>query len=458
MLVLAASFLDQIDYFVVQVALPTIESQFGSTLADAQWIIGGYGITLAGFLLLSGRAGDSYGQKRVFVSGMALFTFASLAAGFAPSLLLLVIFRLVQGIGAAMTTVTALAIFFGLFRDEKDRIRYYGIFVTSFSAGAATGLIAGGVLTDFFGWRSIFFFNVPIGLGILTLSQRYLRSDENKGPRRKLDLPGAVTVTGGLVVFVYAMTNAANVGFLSPGCLLPLFVSASVFVGFAIIEFRSEFPLVPLRFVLRPEVLTINALCFFVTLTAGVTLLLTVYFQSVLGWSPLLSGIGLLPVTVTFSIGGGWAAARVQSWLGLRRTLLVSLTMMTAGAIVLTRISTAGNYLVNPLPGMIIFAIGTSFVFPAIFAEASVTAKQGEEGLASGIINTSFRVAIPVGIAIILETVSYAGSLVGSVDPSSTSSGLTVALQYGFAAAAVICLVSLAIALRVRDSNIIPSA
>jgi len=245
-LIVAASFLDIIDFSIVQVALPTIQNQFLVSLADAQWIIGAYGITLAGFLMLSGRAGDIYGQKKIFIGGIVIFTIASFAAGLAPTFLTLIVFRSVQGIGAAMSTVTAFAIFIALFREGKERNRYTGIFIAVVSAGFAVGSVAGGILTTLFGWRAVMFVNIPIGVVAIALSQKFLPNSGGWLRDQRLDLPGAVTVTGGLMLLVYGLTNVANVGFGAMETYLPLGLSAVVLVTFIAIEWRSKSPLLPL--------------------------------------------------------------------------------------------------------------------------------------------------------------------------------------------------------------------
>src|SRR5438034_1587581 len=199
-LIITAGFLDVIDFSIVQVALPTIQTELVISLAESQWIIGAYGLTLAGFLLLSGRAGDIYGQKKLFVFGIVLFTVASLTGGLAPSLLALVISRAVQGIGAAISSVTALSIFVALFPEGKARNRALGVFIAVLSAGFAAGSISGGVLTMGLGWRSVMFVNVPIGTGVAVLSRRFLPEASGRAAIRHLALAGALTVTSGLLL------------------------------------------------------------------------------------------------------------------------------------------------------------------------------------------------------------------------------------------------------------------
>ncbi|MGE5575205.1 MAG: MFS transporter, partial [Ignavibacteria bacterium] len=221
-LVIAAAFLDVVDFSIIQVALPTIREQFAISLPDSQWIIGSYGLTLAGFLLLSGRAGDIYGQKKLFVFGVALFTVASLTGGLAPSLLSLVVSRAIQGVGAAISTVTSLAIFATIFPEGKERNKALGILVAVLSAGFAAGSIMGGVLTAALGWRSVMFVNVPIGAATVLLSLKFLPKREGRCMDKRLDLPGSLMVTTGTILFVYALTNASNEGFATLGTLLPL--------------------------------------------------------------------------------------------------------------------------------------------------------------------------------------------------------------------------------------------
>jgi MFS family permease len=260
-----ASFLDIIDFSIVQVALPTIRTQFLATLADSQWIVGAYGLTLAGFLMLMGRAGDVYGQKKIFIAGIVLFTIASFAGGLAPSLLILIVFRALQGIGAAMSTVTAFAIFIRIFPEGPQRNRALGVLVAVLSAGFAAGAVAGGALTVGFGWRSVMFVNVPIGIAAALLSQKYLPKTEGWLKNQRLDIPGAITVTLGTILLVFGLTNASTVGFGTLDTIVPLGLSALTLVSFLVIESRSKSPLVPMEFLKRRSVLNANTLALVLT-------------------------------------------------------------------------------------------------------------------------------------------------------------------------------------------------
>ncbi len=451
-LIIMASFLDIIDFSIVQVALPTIRTQFLATLADSQWIIGAYGLTLAGFLMLMGRAGDVYGQKKIFIGGIVLFTIASMAGGLAPSLLVLIIFRALQGIGAAMSTVTAFAIFIRIFPEGPQRNRALGVLVAVLSAGFAAGAVAGGALTVAFGWRSVMFVNVPIGIVAALLSQRFLPKTEGWLKNQRLDVPGAITVTLGTILLVFGLTNAATSGFDSLDTIVPLGLSVLVLASFLAIESRSKSPLIPPAFLKRGSVLTANTLALVLTSTVGgVSFIITIYLQNILGYSPLYAGLGTLPSAVIFFLVGGWGASRVMNRLGARRTLLVSTGLATVGIALLTVISAQGSYFLV-LPGMIVWTLGASIGFPAVNLAAVAGTKPGEEGLASGVVSTSFRIGFPLGLAVLL-------TIAGAFDPPAAAGvgsyaaleGVVTGFRYALFAAVLLSLLGLALASRIKD-------
>ena len=451
-LIIMASFLDIIDFSIVQVALPTIRTQFLATLADSQWIIGAYGLTLAGFLMLMGRAGDVYGQKKIFIAGIVLFTIASMAGGLAPSLLILIIFRALQGIGAAMSTVTAFAIFIRIFPEGPQRNRALGVLVAVLSAGFAAGAVAGGALTVAFGWRSVMFVNVPIGIVAAVLSQRFLPKTEGWLKNQRLDVPGAITVTLGTILLVFGLTNAATSGFDSLDTIVPLGLSVLVLASFLAIESRSKSPLIPPAFLKRGSVLTANTLALVLTSTVGgVSFIITIYLQNILGYSPLYAGLGTLPSAVIFFLVGGWGASRIMNRLGARRTLLMSTSLATVGIALLTVISAQGSYFLI-LPGMIVWTLGASIGFPAVNLAAVAGTKPGEEGLASGVVSTSFRIGFPLGLAVLL-------TIAGAFDPPAAAGvgsyaaleGVVTGFRYALFAAVLLSLLGLALASRIKD-------
>src|SRR5690242_2456636 len=447
-----ASFLDIIDFSIVQVALPTIQAQFLATYADLQWVIGAYGLALAGLRMLMGRAGDVYGQKKIFVAGIVLFTIASMAGGLAPSLLVLIVFRALQGIGAAMSTVTAFAIFIRIFPEGPQRNKALGVLVAVLSAGFAAGAIAGGALTVGFGWRSVMFLNVPIGIVTALASQRFLPKTEGWLKNQRLDIPGAITVTLGTILLVFGLTNAATSGFNSWDTIVPLGLSAVVLGSFLVIESRSKSPLIPLAFLKRPSVFRANTLALVLTSTVGgVTFIITIYLQNILGYSPLYAGLGTLPSALIFFLVGGWGASRVMGRLGARRTLLISTALSTAGIALLTVISMPGSYFLV-VPGMIVWTLGASIGFPAVNLAAVAGTKPGEEGLASGVVSTSFRIGFPLGLALLL-------TVAGAFDPPAAAGvgsyaaleGVVTGFRYALFAAVLLSLLGLALASRIQD-------
>jgi MFS family permease len=452
-LIAAAYFLDVIDASIVQVALPSIQRQWSVSTADLQWVYGAYALTIAGFLMLMGRAGDVYGQKKIFQLGLIIFTVASFSGGLAGSLFQLVIFRAIQGVGAAMTTVTAFALFIGIFPEGKARNRAFGVLIAILSGGFAAGAVVGGFLTVTFGWRSVMFVNAPIGLVSVLLCQRFLPNTKGWVQNSHLDVPGALTVTSGTILFVYAMTNAAVVGFASELTLIPLAVSAIILAAFVSIESRSKSPLLPLSFIRRGSILTANTLALVLTsIVGGISFILTIYMQNILNYTPEQAGLAILPGALIFFVVGGWGASRVMGKLGVRKTLLVSTALVTLGVLLMTTISVNGNYF-TILPGLLIWATGASVGFPAVNIAAVSGTKHGEEGLASGVSNTSFRIGFPVGLAILL-------TIAGAFDPpaaagatgSAANAGVVAGFQVALLAGALLGVLGFLLASRVKDA------
>ncbi|HZW56984.1 MAG TPA: MFS transporter [Nitrososphaerales archaeon] len=451
-LIIAAVFLDVVDFSIVQIALPTIRTQFSVSLVDSQWIVGAYGITMAGFLMLSGRAGDVYGQKKLFIIGVSLFSIASLTGGLAPSLFTLIISRSVQGVGAAISTVTAFSILVSTFPEGQERNRALGIMVAVLSAGFAAGSIAGGVLTGFLGWRSVMFVNVPIGTAAAVLSQKYLPDNKHRIIKTHLDLPGALTITSGLTLLVYALTVAGTSGFASIETILPLALSAVILTSFALIESRSKSPLIPMEFLRRGTVLNANILALiFTSLSGGLGFIITIYLQQILGYSALSAGFGFLPPAAVFFVVGGWGTSRLVSRFGLRSVLITCAVLITVGCALLTQISATGNYF-EILPGMLLWSLGASIGFPALGIAALSGTESGEEGLASGLINTSMRVGFPLGLAVLL-TISSAmdPQSIGTVSQLASAIGVVDGFRYAFLASTIMGVVGIVFSFKIKN-------
>ncbi len=452
-LIIAAFFMDVIDASIVQIALPTIEKDFIAPLADDQWVYGAYAITLAGFLMLMGRAGDVYGQKRIFLAGLAIFTVSSFAGGLAPSLLSLIAARAAQGVGAAMTTVTAFAIFIEMFPEGPQRNRAFGVLTAVLSGGFIAGTVIGGTLTFLLGWRSVMFVNVPIGVATLLLCQRLLPGGI-RGSNQHLDVPGALGVTVGTILLVYALTNAAVIGLTSELTMVPLALSAVALAAFLVIESRAKAPLMPLEFIRRGSVFTANVLALVLTsVVGGIGFIMTIYFQNILGYSAIGASLLILPPGLLWFLVGGWGASRLLNRFGARRTLATSTALMAAGTALLVRISVGGSYFVL-LPGLMVWALGASIGFPAVNIAAISGTKPGEEGLASGVVNTSFRVGFPVGLAVLL-------SIAGAFDPLpagpptmlAVAEGVVAGFRVALAAGALLGVLGFLLALRIKDAK-----
>jgi len=452
LLVIAAFFMDVIDASIVTVALPSIRTEFAASIPDSQWIYGAYAITVAGFLLLMGRAGDIYGQKKIFVAGLVIFSIASFTGGIAPSLLSLVVSRAVQGIGAAMTTVTAFAIFIRIFHEGPERNKALGYLVAVLSGGFAAGAVAGGALTTFLGWRWVMFINVPIGILTVLLCLRYLPGGGGWLKNQPLDVPGALTVTSGTILLIYGLTNAAALGFASEWSFIPRILSALGLAAFVFIESRSKAALMPLDFIRRGSVLTANTLALVLTsIVGGVGFIVPVYFQNVLGYSALYSGLLTLPPALTFFIVGGWVAPRLVNRFGAKRTLLGSSALISVGTLLLTPMSPNGNAFVL-MPGLLVWALGASIGFPAINIAAVAGTRPGEEGLASGVVGTSSRVGFPIGLAILLTIAgAFDPPAAGNANASTNTAGVVAGFQAAMLAAALIGVLGFFIALRLKD-------
>jgi len=436
-LLVLAQFVIVLDFSIVQIALPTMRTELGISLADSQWIVSAYGLTFAGFLLLSGRASDLYGRRRLFGIGLVVFALSSLAGGLAPSEGVLIGARAVQGIGAAIASATGLSLLVVTFAEGRARNRALSVFAAVSSAAFAAGVILGGVLTATLGWRSIFFVNVPIGIVTAVLATRLLVESRGESTQRRLDLPGALSVTIGLSILVYALTNAANEGLLSLQTLAPLGLSAVVLAGFLAIEHRSSAPLMPLSFLRRGAVFSANALAILtIAAVSSMIFLLTIYLQQIQGYSALSAGLAFLPTALVFLSVGGYLSAKLVTRFGPKPVLLIGMTVQALGFLLLTQLAVGTSFATGLLPDMLVVSLGAALSFTAFNITALSGARRGEEGLASGLINTSTQVGGPIGLAI---AVTIVGVVATSLGASVTAAVATVdGFRYAFLGAALL--------------------
>jgi EmrB/QacA subfamily drug resistance transporter len=399
-LLCGAFFMVILDTAIVIVALPSIQADLGFTEQGLQWVISAYAVTFAGLLLLGGRAADLLGRRRVFMVGVLLFTAASLLCGLAWSDEALIGARAFQGVGAAIMTPSALSIIATTFTEGSERNKALGIWGALGGVGATAGWVIGGPLTEGPGWEWIFFINIPFGLVALALSPLLLRESRASLRRRSYDPGGALTITGALVLLVYAVVEAPDVGWSDAQTLLVFAGSALLLAAFAVIESRHRAPLMPLRF-LRSRVRVGANLVMLVAgvLAWGMSFTLTLYGQQVLGFSALKFGVGTAVFAAMVPVGAIVAQALVVKT-GFRPVAAVGLTLMGAATLALTQVSVGGNYFDDMFLGLLIFGpgLGAATVTATVAALAGVA--EDESGLGSGLSNTAFQIGAALGVAI----------------------------------------------------------
>jgi EmrB/QacA subfamily drug resistance transporter len=430
--VCAAFFMTVLDVSIVNVALPSIGKALDFSRDSLQWVVTAYAITFGGFLLLGGRAADLLGRRRVFLAGVVLFTAASFLCGLAWSEGVLVASRAVQGLGAAIISPAALSIITTTFEEGAERNKALGIWGAIGGSGAAVGVLAGGVLTKYLGWEWIFFVNVPVGALALALAPRLVR--ESRADRESSqDVAGAVTVTAGLALLVYAVSKAPDHGWGSGWTLSRLAVAALLLVAFLAVESRARDPIMPFRIFRVSTVAGANA--------AGLLLgavvfanffLLTLYVQQVLGWSALKTGVTFVATAGTAVLWAGLAQALVTR-IGAKTVMAAGFLAMIAGMAWYTQIPVHASYWGDLLPGYLLvgFALPFSFIPVSIAALAGVQAH--EAGLASGLINTAQQIGGAIAVAVTSSvSLSHFNALVREHGPQSFPQSFTAGSQWAF--------------------------
>ena len=428
-LLCVVQFMVVLDIAIVNVALPSIQSDLGFSQENLQWVISAYALVFGGFLLLGGRAADMLGRRRIFLGGIVVFTVASLLAGLAWSEASLIGARALQGLGAAIITPAALSILSTTFSEGRERNIALGAWGAVGGFGAVAGVLLGGVLTDALSWEWIFFVNIPVGVAGFALAPLLLQESRDARVTR-FDLPGAVLVTGGLSSLVYAITQAGQDGWLASGTLAVFGVSAALLAGFVVWELRHAEPL--MRFgILRTRTLSGANVAGFIMGTAlfSMFLMLTLYMQQVLGYSPMKTGVAYLAVAGTAIVWSA-VAAQLVTRVGVKPVLVVGMAMLTVGLLYFTQVSVGGSYLADLMPGFLIIGVGIGFSFVPISIAALAGVKPSEAGLASGLINTSQQIGGALGIAA-LSTIATSQA----EDSVLNGAALPVALVDGFSSA-----------------------
>ena len=435
-----ASFIAVVDTTIVSIALPSMQRELGFTGADAQWILNAYALTFGGLVLLLGRAGDLYGRRRIFVVGLALFAAASLVGGFSWEPWILVCARFIQGVGAAALVPASLSLVTAIFAEGQERNRAIGIYGAMAALGFVVGMVGGGVITEFLGWRWVLFVNVPVALAALLPAQAVLPESRNERAPRSLDLAGALTATSGLGLLIYAVsevpengwTSAATLGFATSGALL--------IACFLVIERRSSAPLVPLGVLKKPAVVVPNAAIFLQSMVGIAWLyVLTLYLQEVLGHSALTAGLLFIPMTLA-SVVAAPVAGRLVTRVGVRVTASSGLALVAVGLLLMTPMSVGGG-LVFVLLGMVIGEGGFMLSNVPLTIVGSGSAGEDERGLAAGLLNTSMQLGSAWGLGVVATVVAAAtAALLGEAGgPEALVGGLRWGLYacVGFAVLAL---------------------
>lgn len=432
-----------LDIAVVNIALPEIQRGLGFSEAKLSWVVNAYQILFGGFLLLGGRASDLLGQRRIFLSGLAVFTAASLLAGLAWSPEALVVARLLQGLGAAFVVPAGLALISTVFSGTGDYDRAFGVWGAMRAAGASSGVALGGILTQFLGWPSIFLINVPIGILILLLGPLFL-PEFRAGEQASFDLAGAATATGGLLLAVYGLVEMPQAGWSSIRTFGLLSLAIALLVIFVLVESRSQDPLVPLDVFRLRNLSGASATSLLVGAShVPMFFFLSLYLQQVLGYGALQAGLAALPIGLVNLTVSTLLMPKVLRRFGPKTPLVAGLALLASGLVLFARLPLEAGYLRDVFPASMVVAFGLSGAFIGVTLPAIEAVGPARKGLASGLVNATQRIGSALGVGV-LATV--AASVTG--DPGgSAEATFASGLRAGFAGAAFFALVGATISM-----------
>lgn len=423
-----------LDTTIVNVALPSIRTDLGFSETTLVWVVNAYMLTFGGFLLLGGRLGDLFGHRKLFLSGIVLFTLASLACGMAQSQAMLVVARAVQGLGGAVVSAVALSLIMNLFPEPAGRAKAMGVYGFVCAAGGSIGVLLGGLLTDTLGWHWIFLVNLPIGVGVLVLCVMLIPAGRGQAGQR-LDLGGAVAVTTALMLAVYAVVDGNQAGWMSARTLGLLAASAVLLALFLFIESRVSSPLMPLGLFRLRNVATANvagvlwaAAMFAWFFTSAL------YMQLVLNYTPMQVGLAFLPANLIMAgLSLGLSAKIVMRW-GFRLPLAAGLGLASAGLALFARAPVGGGYVLDVLPGMSLLGLGAGIALNPMLMAAMSDVEPEDSGLASGVVNTSFMMGGALGLALLASLAagrSQALQAAGAALPAALNGGYQLAFTAG---------------------------
>src|SRR5437016_1083906 len=407
-LLCAAQFMLILDVAIVNVALPSMQRTLGLSAESIQWVVGGYALTFGGFLMLGGRLADAVGRRRMFLTGLVLFIGASMLGGFSQSGGMLIAARVIQGFAGALVSPAALSLLTTTFKEGRERNRALGMWSAVAAGGASAGLILGGLLTQLLSWRFTLFINVPLGLAAVLLSPVLPAEAPRRGAKVNLDIPGAVSLTGGVLALAYGVTEATGRGFASTKVLIPLALSAALLIAFVVVEKSSSQPLLPGRMLRLRSVVAGNSVAVLVAVAMiGTVFFTSLYLQEILGYSPIQAGLAWLPQTVLIMVISN-IGARFAARLGVRTLIGVGTLGLTAGMLLFLRTGPESDYVTVLIPAMLVSGVGVGLAFVSVTMAATAGVPDRDQGIASGLIGTSQQVGTAVGLPIL---VNIAGSV-----------------------------------------------
>jgi EmrB/QacA subfamily drug resistance transporter len=433
--------LDALDVSMVGVALPVIQADLGLSTSALQWVVSGYVLSYGGLLLLGGRTADLLGRRRVFLAAVAVFTVASMLGGLVDDGVLLIVTRLVKGASAAFTAPAALSIITTTFAEGPARNRALGIFAVFGASGYSAGLVFSGLLTEV-GWRWTFFLPVPVAIVALVAAYRLLPDDRPARRTGGYDLPGAVTGVAAMLLLVYTVVEAPEVGWAAPRTLVQFALTAILLAAFLLIERRSAHPLVRLGILRSGRLARANlGVMVFFGAYLGFQFVVMLYLQSVLGWSALQTALGFLPAALIVAFGSPRMEPLIDR-VGTARTIAAGVVAHVAAYVLFLVVDRDAPYVVGVLPSMILLGLGFMLAFASFNIQATAGIPDDEQGLAGGLLNTSLQVGGALGLAIVTAVLVASGE--GRTGPDALLAGFAPALTVvtGFAVVGLVIALS----------------
>ncbi|WP_272544706.1 DHA2 family efflux MFS transporter permease subunit [Burkholderia cepacia] len=445
-----------LDSTIVNVALPSISTDLHFTETALVWVVNAYLLTFGGCLLLGGRLGDLYGQRRMFLAGLVVFTLASLACGLAQSQTMLIAARAVQGLGGAVVSAVSLSLIMNLFTEPGERARAMGVYGFVCAGGGSIGVLLGGLLTSSLSWHWIFLVNLPIGIAVYAMCVALLPRLRAPAGTARLDVAGAVTVTASLMLAVYGIVGGNEAGWLSTQTVVLIGTAVALLALFIAIEARAAHPLMPLTLFAARNVALANVIgVLWAAAMFAWFFLSALYMQRVLGYGPLQVGLAFLPanlIMAAFSLG---LSARIVMRFGIRGPIAAGLLIAACGLALFSRAPVDGGFVWHVLPGMTLLGIGAGVAFNPMLLAAMSDVDPADSGLASGIVNTAFMMGGALGLAVLASLAAARTDVLAAANAApldALNGGYHAAFAFGAAFAAAAALIGLALRIRRQDA------